>query len=100
MVLVAPKLSGASLSGQLLKHLAKCQMDEVPAIRVNTNICLGKIAGHLEPGVSISGTVTCGTYCTVVVIRLSRVRLQVISVYKWCNLYIYNTLLCTCSSLC
>ena len=52
MVLVAPKLSGAAVCAQLLKHLAKCQMDEVPAIRVNTNICLGKIAPHLEPGVS------------------------------------------------
>ncbi len=52
MVLVAPKLSGAAVCAQLLKYLAKCQMDDVSAIRVNTNICLGKIAPHLEPGVS------------------------------------------------
>ncbi len=51
MVLVAPKLSGAAVCAQLLKYLAKCQMDDVSAIRVNTNICLGKIAPHLEPGV-------------------------------------------------
>ena len=52
MVLVAPKLSGAAVCAQLLKYLAKCQMDDVSAIRVNTNICLGKIAPHLEPGVN------------------------------------------------
>ena len=51
-VLLAPKLSSATLNNQLLKSLAKCQLDEQPSIRTNTNICLGKIAGYLSPSVS------------------------------------------------
>ena len=52
MVLLAPKLSDSVLNNQLLKHFAKCQLDEQPSIRTNVNICLGKIAQHLSPAVS------------------------------------------------
>ena len=52
MVLLAPKLSNSVLNNQLLKHFAKCQLDEQPSIRTNVNICLGKIAQHLSPAVS------------------------------------------------
>lgn len=51
-MLLAPKLSASTLNGQLLKYLAKCQLDEKPGIRVHTNICLGRIAGYLSPAVS------------------------------------------------
>ena len=53
MVLLAPKLSSSVLNNQLLKHFAKCQLDEQPSIRTNVNICLGKIAKHLSPAVSL-----------------------------------------------
>ena len=53
MVLLAPKLSDSVLNNQLLKHFAKCQLDEQPSIRTNVNNCLGKIAQHLSPAVSI-----------------------------------------------
>ena len=53
MVLLAPKLSDSVLNNQLLKHFAKCQLDEQPSIRTNVNICLGKIAQHLSPAVSL-----------------------------------------------
>lgn len=36
----------------LLKYLAKLQMDPEPGIRTNTTICLGKIAKHLTDAVS------------------------------------------------
>ena len=52
MILLAPKLSDSVLNNQLLKHFAKCQLDEQPSIRTNVNICLGKIAQHLSPAVS------------------------------------------------
>ena len=52
MVLLAPKLSDSVLNNQLLKHFAKCQLDEQPSIRTNVNICLGKIAQYLGPAVS------------------------------------------------
>ena len=55
-VLLAPKLSSSTLNGQLLKCLAKCQLDEQSSIRTNTNICLGKIAGYLSPSVRQGGT--------------------------------------------
>jgi len=47
MLLVAPRLSQRTLTVNLLKHLAKLQMDEEPAIRANTTICLGNIARYL-----------------------------------------------------
>ena len=52
MVLLAPKLSESVLNNQLLKHFARCQLDEQASIRTNVNICLGKIARHLSPAVS------------------------------------------------
>ena len=59
MVLLAPKLSNSVLNNQLLKHLAKCQLDEQPSIRTNVNICLGKIAQHLSPAVSLLLALCC-----------------------------------------
>jgi len=47
LLLVAPKLSQRTLNSNVLKHLAKMQMDEEPAIRANTTICLGNIARYL-----------------------------------------------------
>ena len=42
----APKLSQRAHQ-QLLKHLSKLQIDEEPAIRANTTILLGNVAGYL-----------------------------------------------------
>ncbi|XP_051143446.1 uncharacterized protein LOC127259878 isoform X2 [Andrographis paniculata] len=50
MLILAPKLSQRTLSGSLLKFLSKLQVDEEPAIRTNTTILLGNIAGHLNEG--------------------------------------------------
>ncbi|KAK1409274.1 hypothetical protein QVD17_35800 [Tagetes erecta] len=50
MLVLAPKLSQRTLSGSLLKYLSKLQVDEEPAIRTNTTILLGNIAGHLNEG--------------------------------------------------
>jgi len=47
MLHVAPKVSQRTLTSSLLKHLAKLQMDDEPAIRANTTICLGNIARYL-----------------------------------------------------
>jgi len=44
---VAPKLSQRTMTSSLLKHLAKLQVDEEPAIRANTTICLGNLSGFL-----------------------------------------------------
>ena len=44
---VVPKLSQRTLTSNLLKHLAKLQVDEEPAIRANTTICLGNISRFL-----------------------------------------------------
>lgn len=49
MLLLAPKLNEKTLNTQLLRHLAKCQVDEKEGIRTNTTVCLGKIAPHLSP---------------------------------------------------
>lgn len=51
MLVLAPKLSQRTLSGSLLKHLSKLQVDEEPAIRTNTTILLGNIASYLNEGV-------------------------------------------------
>uniref|UniRef100_A0A7I4DA95 Protein kinase domain-containing protein n=1 Tax=Physcomitrium patens TaxID=3218 RepID=A0A7I4DA95_PHYPA len=48
MLLLAPKLSQRTITGSLLKHLSKLQVDEEPAIRTNTTILLGNIASHLN----------------------------------------------------
>ncbi|XP_027363259.1 N-terminal kinase-like protein [Abrus precatorius] len=50
MLILAPKLSQRTISGSLLKHLSKLQVDEEPAIRTNTTILLGNIANHLNEG--------------------------------------------------
>ncbi|PIA27883.1 hypothetical protein AQUCO_07400010v1 [Aquilegia coerulea] len=50
MLVLAPKLSQRTISGSLLKYLSKLQVDEEPAIRTNTTILLGNIAGHLNDG--------------------------------------------------
>lgn len=50
MLVLAPKLSQRTLSGSLLKHLSKLQVDEEAAIRTNTTILLGNIASYLNEG--------------------------------------------------
>ena len=45
-LVLAPKLS-QSKHQSLLKHLSKLQVDEEPAIRANTTILLGNVAGYL-----------------------------------------------------
>ncbi|KAL0083980.1 armadillo-type protein [Phycomyces blakesleeanus] len=50
VLLLVPKLSDKIINYELLKYLAKLQMDDEPGIRTNTTICLGKIARHLEEG--------------------------------------------------
>ncbi|KAL4189988.1 hypothetical protein AMTRI_Chr08g168240 [Amborella trichopoda] len=50
ILVLAPKLSQRSISGSLLKYLSKLQVDEEPAIRTNTTILLGNIAGYLNEG--------------------------------------------------
>ncbi|KAL7315800.1 Nuclear aminoacylation-dependent tRNA export pathway component [Mucor circinelloides] len=47
-LLIVPKLSERIINYELLKYLAKLQMDPEPGIRTNTVICLGKIAKHLS----------------------------------------------------
>ncbi|KAK6912178.1 hypothetical protein RJ641_024271 [Dillenia turbinata] len=50
LLVLAPKLSQRTISGSLLKHLSKLQVDEEPAIRTNTTILLGNIASYLNEG--------------------------------------------------
>ena len=45
---IVPRLSERVLGASLLKHLSKLQIDEDPAIRANTTICLGNIARYLS----------------------------------------------------
>lgn len=45
---LVPKLSERVINYDLLKYMAKLQMDEEPGIRTNTTICLGKIARNLS----------------------------------------------------
>ncbi|KAI9496704.1 armadillo-type protein [Zychaea mexicana] len=47
---IVPKLNDRIINYDLLKYLAKLQVDEEPGIRTNTTICLGKIAKHLNDG--------------------------------------------------
>ncbi|XWS08382.1 hypothetical protein CRYUN_Cryun41cG0074900 [Craigia yunnanensis] len=47
---VDEQLSQRTMSGSLLKHLSKLQVDEEPAIRTNTTILLGNIASYLNEG--------------------------------------------------
>ncbi|KAL3698434.1 hypothetical protein R1sor_012510 [Riccia sorocarpa] len=48
MLVLSQKLSQRTVTGSLLKYLSKLQVDEEPAIRTNTTILLGNIAGHLN----------------------------------------------------
>ena len=48
VLLLAPKLTQRTLGSSLLKHLSKLQVDEQPAIRANTTICLGNVATYLS----------------------------------------------------
>ncbi|CAL0299982.1 unnamed protein product [Lupinus luteus] len=50
MLTLSPKLSQRTISGSLLKHLSKLQVDEEATIRTNTTILLGNIATHLNEG--------------------------------------------------
>ena len=52
VLLLVPKLNERIINYDLLKYLAKLQMDPEPGIRTNTTICLGKIAKHLSENVS------------------------------------------------
>ena len=56
---VVPKLSDRTINGELLKHLAKTANDEQPGIRMNTTICLGKIARNLGANVSNFSKISC-----------------------------------------
>ncbi|CAG8466649.1 2092_t:CDS:10 [Diversispora eburnea] len=48
ILLLAPKLSDRVINNDLLRYLAKLQMDNEPGIRTNTTICLGKISKYLN----------------------------------------------------
>ncbi|RDX83532.1 putative inactive serine/threonine-protein kinase scy1, partial [Mucuna pruriens] len=50
MLILAPKLSQRTISGSLLKHMSRLQVDEEPAIRTNTTILLGNIGSYLNEG--------------------------------------------------
>lgn len=47
-LLIAPKMTSRQLNNELLRFFARLQSDEQPGIRVNTTVCLGKIAPQLE----------------------------------------------------
>jgi len=47
-VYLIPKMSPKVVNTQLLKCLAKMQLDDEPGIRTNTTICLAKIASYLQ----------------------------------------------------
>jgi hypothetical protein len=49
VLLVAPKLTDRILNNDLLRHLAKTQMDPEPGIRTNTCILLGRLSKFLQP---------------------------------------------------
>ncbi|KAJ3090318.1 hypothetical protein HK102_004122 [Quaeritorhiza haematococci] len=48
VLLIIQKLTDRIINNDLLRYLAKLQMDEEPGIRTNTTICLGKISKHLN----------------------------------------------------
>ncbi|ORX50585.1 ARM repeat-containing protein [Hesseltinella vesiculosa] len=48
ILLLVPKLSDKIINYDLLKYLAKLQVDPEPGIRTNTAICLGKMAKNLN----------------------------------------------------
>lgn len=45
---IAPKLPAEITNGDMLKFLARLQLDEQPAIRTNTTIALGKLSNQLN----------------------------------------------------
>ncbi|KAK0409570.1 hypothetical protein QR680_004628 [Steinernema hermaphroditum] len=50
MVPLAEKLNTYNLNTDLMRHFARLQgSDDQPGIRTNVTICLGKIAGYLDP---------------------------------------------------
>uniref|UniRef100_A0A1I7ZDA1 Protein kinase domain-containing protein n=1 Tax=Steinernema glaseri TaxID=37863 RepID=A0A1I7ZDA1_9BILA len=50
MVPLAEKLNAYNLNTDLMRHFARLQgSDDQPGIRTNVTICLGKIAGYLDP---------------------------------------------------
>jgi SCY1-like protein 1 len=49
VLLLAPKLTDRILNNDLLRHLAKTQMDPEPGIRTNTCILLGRLSKFLLP---------------------------------------------------
>ncbi|KAK4704408.1 SCY1-like protein 1, partial [Phenoliferia sp. Uapishka_3] len=50
ILLIAPKLNDRILNNDLLRHLAKAQVDPEPGIRTNTCILLGRLSRLLQPG--------------------------------------------------
>ena len=50
MLFVAPKLSNKNLNDDLMRHFARIQAkDEHAGIRTNTTVCIGKLAGYMDP---------------------------------------------------
>ncbi|ORY43541.1 ARM repeat-containing protein [Neocallimastix californiae] len=49
ILLLGPKLSDRIINNDLLRYLAKLQIDEEPGIRTNTTILIGKLAKNLSP---------------------------------------------------
>lgn len=48
VVSVVPMLSDKNLNSALMSHFARLQVDPEPAIRTNTTVCLGRLAGRLN----------------------------------------------------
>ena len=57
---LAPKLSPALINQNLLKHLAKSQMDSQSMVRVKTNLCLAQLSPYLDT--STRSKVLCSAY--------------------------------------
>lgn len=53
MLVIVPKLSERVVNNDLLRYLAKLQVDEEPGIRTNTTILLGKISKYLNESTRI-----------------------------------------------
>lgn len=52
MLHLAAKLNYKNLNEELMKHFARLQTkDDQGGIRTNTTVCLGKVAGHLNPSI-------------------------------------------------
>ena len=57
---LAPKITSPLLNQNLLKYLAKSQMDPQPIVRFKTNLCLAKLAPFLDK--STRSKVLCSAY--------------------------------------